>query len=124
MKKTLGKKSPISRAALEEYWQIINHNQGKLALAKIIRYLHERRRFRERWVGALRRTGMPIMAIMGDADPISGKTMIRRYKELLPHAGLTVLNHIGHYPQLEAAPDVWANFLSFQQRIKASLAAT
>ncbi len=118
MKKTLGKKTPLSRGQLEEYWHLVSRNHGKPALAKTIRYLHERRRFRERWVGALRRTPMPIMAIIGDADPISGKTIIRRYKELLPHAGLTVLKGIGHYPQLEAAPEVWASFLAFQQRIK------
>lgn len=117
MRRIFGKKTPLSALHIDEYWHLLDREQGKSALAKTIRYLHERKRYRERWVDALRRTGLPIHAIMGDADPISGHSMIRRYRELLPHGGLTILNGIGHYPQLESAPAVWAAYLAFRQRM-------
>jgi pimeloyl-ACP methyl ester carboxylesterase len=40
--------------------------------------------------------------IVGDRDPISGKTIAARWQKLLPNSTLTVLEGAGHYPQWEA----------------------
>ena len=57
---------------------------------------------------------MPLKLIAGALDPISGAHMIDRYRELVPNADVTVLDRIGHYPQVEAPQDVLAAYLAFR----------
>jgi len=52
---------------------------------EVIGYIAERKLYRERWVGALRKTDVPIRVINGPADPVSGRHMIERYRELIPN---------------------------------------
>ena len=86
-------------------------------MPKLIRYLVERRQQRERWVGALRHAMIPLALIDGAADPISGAHMARRYQELVPNADITLLDGIGHYPQVEAPGAVLAAYTAFRARI-------
>ncbi|MDP2226463.1 MAG: hypothetical protein Q8J78_03180 [Moraxellaceae bacterium] len=44
----------------------------------------------------------PLKLIDGAADPFSGRHMVTRFQKLVPHSDLTVLEHIDHYPQVEA----------------------
>ena len=87
---------------LHEMWQLIAHDDGPAVFPKLIGYMEERRRFRERWVGALIEARVPIRVIDGAADPVSGAHMVARYKELVPNVDAVLLPNIGHYPQLEA----------------------
>jgi len=87
---------------LHEMWQLIEHDGGPAIFPKLIGYMEERRRFRERWVGALEEARVPIRVIDGAADPVSGAHMVARYKELVPNVDAVLLPNIGHYPQLEA----------------------
>ena len=69
--------------------------------------MEERRRHRERWVGALRDAagrGIPVRLIDGTEDPVSGGHMVARYRELIPDPDVVELAGVGHYPQTEA-PD-------------------
>lgn len=76
--------------------------------------LQERRQFRARWVGALKRATVPLKLIVGGADPISGTHMAERYRALVPNADVTELPGIGHYPQLEAPEEVVEAYLAFR----------
>jgi pimeloyl-ACP methyl ester carboxylesterase len=87
---------------LREMWQLITHDDGPSVFPKLIGYMEERRRFRERWVGALALARVPIRVIDGAADPVSGAHMVARYKELVPSVDAVLLPNIGHYPHLEA----------------------
>ena len=69
---------------------------------KLIRYMPERKIHRGRWVSAMQQTQIPLKLICGAADPISGAHMAARYQELVPHANVSLLDDIGHYPQVEA----------------------
>jgi pimeloyl-ACP methyl ester carboxylesterase len=73
-------------------------------LPKLIGYIAERRAHRERWVGALVDTQVPIRLINGLADPVSGAHMLVRYRELVAQPNIVELPGVGHYPQVEA-PD-------------------
>jgi pimeloyl-ACP methyl ester carboxylesterase len=73
-------------------------------MPKLIGYMAERREHRERWVGALCKTKVPVRLIDGLVDPISGAHMVARYRELVPNPDIVELPGVGHYPQLEA-PD-------------------
>jgi pimeloyl-ACP methyl ester carboxylesterase len=89
---------------LVEYWRLVSYNEGHRIAHKIIRYMRERVINRERWVGALQHYQPPLSLINGLVDPISGRVMVNRYREIISENDIFTLEAIGHYPQLEA-PD-------------------
>jgi pimeloyl-ACP methyl ester carboxylesterase len=89
-------------------WRQITEHDGAAVLPKLISYLGERRAHRERWVGALTSTSVPLRLIDGLRDPISGTDIVARYRELVRNPDVVELPDAGHYPQLEA-PDAVAS---------------
>lgn len=55
--------------------------------------------------------------IDGMDDPVSGRQLLERYRELIPDADAIELEGIGHYPQVEAPGAVLAAFLDFHKKI-------
>ncbi|MDP9191450.1 MAG: alpha/beta hydrolase [Acidobacteriota bacterium] len=98
---------------LAEFWSLIAFNSGQRIAHKLIRYMIERRVYRQRWVGALH-AKVPIRFINGADDPVSGAHMIRRLREELPEADVVMLPGIGHYPQIEGAAEVMRAYLKFR----------
>lgn len=111
-----GAQTPPSQEELNGFWALINHDQGTRVFPGLIRYMRERRQNRERWVGALQRASIPLKLINGNADPVSGIHMARRYQELIPGADITHLPAIGHYPQVEAPGKVLDAYIEFHER--------
>ncbi|WP_405182076.1 alpha/beta hydrolase [Nocardia sp. NBC_01377] len=99
--------------ALAQFWILWCSKHGKRNGHKLIRYMAERRKFRERWVGALRETTVPLRLIDGSLDPVSGAHMVERYRELIPDPDVVELPKVGHYPQLEAAEQTLQAILEF-----------
>ncbi len=102
---------PPDKAQLHEHWQLMARAGGRAVMPKLIGYIRERARHRERWVGALSRADIPIGLINGIEDPISGASIVRRWRELLPDAPVVALEGVGHYPHWEAPERVHAAFL-------------
>nr|XP_054487177.1 mesoderm-specific transcript homolog protein isoform X1 [Agelaius phoeniceus] len=69
----------------------------------ILQYLNQRKKHRERWVGALMSTSVPLHLIYGPLDPVNPQPeFLQLYKKVLPMSTVSVLDdHISHYPQLE-----------------------
>jgi len=112
-----GAQTRPSESALDDFWSLIECNDGPRILHKLINYIPQRRRLRERWVGALQRGDVPLRVIDGEFDPISGAHMVERYRQLVPHADTVLLANIGHYPQIEAPVQVLKHYLEFRQQI-------
>ena len=106
-----------TRQQLEPHWQLLTRADGRRVLPKLIGYIRERRRFRERWVGAMLAAGVPLCLIDGVEDPISGASIVDRWRELLPNARVVPLDDVGHYPQWEAPSRVVSAFLQFDRDI-------
>ena len=104
---------PLTDEHLREHWQLLARADGRKVLPKLISYIRERREFRERWVGALPGAGIPLCLIDGVADPISGASIVARWRELLPNSTVVELDGVGHYPQWEAPARVLAAFSAF-----------
>ncbi|MFC9434174.1 alpha/beta fold hydrolase [Nocardia sp. NPDC057030] len=102
-----------TREELDQFWTLWCGKRGKRNGHKLIRYMSERRKHRERWVGALRDAQVPVRLIDGLLDPVSGAHMVRRYRELIPEPDVVELPKVGHYPQVEAADETLAAFLDF-----------
>ncbi|MCB0545235.1 MAG: alpha/beta hydrolase [Saprospiraceae bacterium] len=111
-----GKNTRASEQEIGEFYELMVHKGGKSVFHKLIRYMEERRRYRERWVGALQNSPIPIRLINGAADPVSGRHMTERYKALTPDPDVVMLEEIGHYPQTEAPEAVLRHFLEFAGR--------
>ncbi len=106
---------PLDEDELKTLWSLVEFNNGKPILAKLIGYMRERKQYRERWVGALQKSDIAIRLIDGLQDPISGAHMVTRYRELIHQPDIIELDGVGHYPQLEAPQQVLNGFLDFHQ---------
>lgn len=104
---------PLSATAIDEYWTLLQHEQGIHAVPSLLGYMAERRGERARWVGALQAVDTPLRLICGALDPVSGLHMAERYRELVPRADVVVLDDVGHFPQLEDPERVFAAVTAF-----------
>jgi pimeloyl-ACP methyl ester carboxylesterase len=101
---------------LEEFWQLIEYNNGRQIVPKMLRYLIERRQNRERWVHGTENTSVPVLMINGPLDPISGAHLAKAFAERNPRAKVVSLPGVGHYPQVEAPAKVADAYLKFLLR--------
>ena len=107
-----------SSEELESYWRLIHENDGKHVFHNLIGYMSERKEYRDRWVGALRESIVPIGLINGSADPVSGAHMVSRYRDLVsPDHFVAELSNIGHYPQVEAPEAMLDAYLRFLRQV-------
>ncbi|NXX40540.1 MEST protein, partial [Tricholaema leucomelas] len=85
------------------------------SLLSILQYINQRKKHRERWVGALRSTSVPLHLIYGPLDPVNPHPeFLQLYKKVLPTSTVTVLDdHISHYPQLEDPTGFLNAYLNF-----------
>ncbi len=111
-----GPRTQPSPIELHDFWQLASSNHGIRLMPRLLRYITERRKNRERWVGALVQSEVPIRLINGPVDPVSGEHMAKRYAELVPKPDIVSLPGIGHYPQVEAPDRVLGAFLEFHRR--------
>ena len=111
-----GPRTQPSPAELHTVWRLNQHHDGLRVMPKLIRYIDERRQQRQRWVEALQRAVVPLRFINGPEDPVSGRHMAERYRELVPNPDVVLLEGIGHYPQLEAPEAVLAAVLEHIER--------
>jgi pimeloyl-ACP methyl ester carboxylesterase len=110
-------RTPPSREELQDLWVLIERDGGRQALARLINYMEQRRRNRERWVGALVASRVPRRLICGAVDPVSGRHLADRYRELVPEPDVVVLEDVGHYPQLEVHDRVVDEYEAFRVRL-------
>ena len=99
---------------LDGFWDLLTYNDGVRVLPKLIHYIIERRQNRARWVGALQNATIPLKLINGADDPIFGRHMAERYRELVPRPDMTLLEGLGHYPQCEAPLAVLESYFAFR----------
>lgn len=100
---------------LHDFWTLVATNHGQVIAHKLIRYIDDRRQHRDRWVGALQSTELPMRFINGPEDPVSGRHMGERYLELIPGGDVVYLEGIGHYPQVEDPQGTLREFFAFHQ---------
>lgn len=98
---------------IEILWQLVEYNNGRRAIPKLMQYMPERRKNRARWVGALEKTRVPLAMINGAVDPISGEHLAMAFAEQRKDAWVKILPDCGHYPHLEAPQEVAKLYLRF-----------
>lgn len=116
MQHIFGSRNPPTAELINNFWTLITYHKGQNIFHQLIRYIPERRTYRQRWVDALINASVPIKLINGIVDPISGGHMVERYRQLVAQADITELQDIGHYPQIEAPEAVLNAYLEFRNK--------
>jgi pimeloyl-ACP methyl ester carboxylesterase len=89
-------------------WLALEHNGGRARLAPISRYLEERVRFKDRFVGALQQLDVRAHVLWAQDDPVAVRAIGDKLATEIPGARHTRLPALGHYPMLED-PDRWSD---------------
>ncbi|MDP2273925.1 MAG: alpha/beta hydrolase [Archangium sp.] len=111
LRSVFGPRTPPSPEFLEGHWSLLERS----VMPQLLSYIPQRVTHRERWVGALQHARIPLKLIDGAADRVSGSHMAARYREVVPAADVTLLEGIGHYPQVEAPRAVLEAYLQFRR---------
>jgi pimeloyl-ACP methyl ester carboxylesterase len=119
--KVFGDATRPSAEEMAGFMSLIEAGNGRRILPRLLKYLDERRRNADRWVGALTASPAPLLFIDGLLDPVSGGNMTAVWRSLLPAAGLVELAHVGHYPQVEDPAAVLEPLLGFLAEAAAAL---
>ncbi|XP_035280591.1 mesoderm-specific transcript homolog protein isoform X1 [Anguilla anguilla] len=109
---------PYTQPTEAEFWDMwtgIRFNDGNLVMDSILQYINQRLKHRERWVGALTTTVIPLHMIYGPLDPVNPHPQfLSRYHHLVKRSTVSVLDeHISHYPQLEDPTGFLNAYLNF-----------
>ena len=101
---------------LNDFVTLFRHNGGSRVAHKLIRYMLERTRHRERWVSALQGIKQPFRLINGLEDPVSGRHLVARFREVVPHqTDIIELTGIGHFPHFEVPDAVIKAYFAFRK---------
>jgi len=106
-----------TESELDDFWSLIAANRGHYILYRLINYIPERIVQRERWVQAMQQGRVPMRFINGAADPVSGRHMVERYRELVPNPDTVLIPTVGRYPHTEAP----ALVLRFYEEFRAAV---
>ncbi|XP_075609831.1 mesoderm-specific transcript homolog protein isoform X2 [Balearica regulorum gibbericeps] len=60
-----------SQAEFWDMWTAVRTNDGNLVVDSILQYINQRKKHRDRWVGALTSTSVPLHLIYGPLDPVN-----------------------------------------------------
>lgn len=101
----------VSQAAddddLNDLWALLNYNDGRKTFHLVSRYLHERIRFKNRWVGALKNSSRKSLILWAREDPVARARVGEELHQNIKGSELKWIDNCGHYPMLEK-PEVWA----------------
>jgi pimeloyl-ACP methyl ester carboxylesterase len=114
----IGGTHPPSDRDLQDLWSLQMRADGRRALARLINYMEQRRLHRARWVGAVVDSTVPRRLICGALDPVSGRHLAERYRQLVPQPDVVLFDDLGHYPHLEAPDAVLAAYLQFRDALE------
>lgn len=101
---------PLSDEEAADQWSLLTHRDGHRLMQRLIYYNRERVTppFAERWHGALRDWPGRLELGWAERDPICTEAVLQAVLGLRPHAELTRLPGLGHYPQIEDSQAVYA----------------
>lgn len=110
-----GAETQPSADELNDFLTLFKHNGGKRIAHKLIRYMTERTKYRERWVQPLQTMTQPFLFVNGSADKVSGRHLVERFREVVPlQKNIYELDKIGHFPHIEAPEIVLEKYFEFR----------
>lgn len=112
-----GEKTQPTREEFDDFMYLFQYNGGRNISHKLIQYMRERSVYRERWVGGMERMKQPFRMINGLEDRVSGKHLVERFREVLPHQkDIIELENVGHFPHFEVPDILLKHFFEFHKQ--------
>ncbi|XP_078310046.1 mesoderm-specific transcript homolog protein-like [Crassostrea virginica] len=109
-----------TESEFRDFYSAVVHNNGYQINYKLLGYIAERSQHKDRWVGSLQKSSIPVHMIYGPSDPVNPSVFINHYKKTVPRPSITVLDpEISHYPQWEAPEDFVQTYSTFQKSLSA-----
>ena len=106
-----------TESELNDFLAVFKFNDGRRIAHKLIRYMRERQKYRERWVSALDSINVPFRFINGLEDKVSGAHLVKRFRRVCPQlSDIVELENIGHYPHFEAPGTVLQKYIEFRKK--------
>jgi pimeloyl-ACP methyl ester carboxylesterase len=99
---TFSAHSAVDPTELAAQWQFASRHDGHRLLPRTIRYIEDRRKEERRYTGAIETHPSPLGVVWGADDPIAVVGMTDVLHAARPDAPITILDHVGHYPMIEA----------------------
>jgi pimeloyl-ACP methyl ester carboxylesterase len=100
--------SQLTQTEFDDLWLGMSRENGEKLWHLLIKYNAERAIHHRRWETALANWDGPLYLVWGPDDPVSGRHVLEQAVKVLPHATVTELAGVGHYPQSEAPQAVAA----------------
>lgn len=100
--------TPLTDTEFDDLWLGLSRDNGHKLSHLLIKYNAERAIHHRRWEAALANWTGPLHLVWGLEDPVSGRHVLEQATKVLPHAAVTELAGVGHYPQSEAPQAVIA----------------
>jgi pimeloyl-ACP methyl ester carboxylesterase len=104
----------LTDSEFENLWFGITRQHGHTLAHRLIRYNAERELHHRRWEAALQGWQGPLTLVRGQADPVSGRHVLERAREVFPQATVVALPDVGYFPQSEA-PEAVASAIRSQR---------
>lgn len=104
---------PVPDELLHDMWTSVTRQNGHHLAPRLLHYMDDRRAHSHRWTNALEQYEGPLLFVWGPEDPVSGAHVLDRLRQRRPHATFTVLNGVGHYPQIEASEQTGRSLATF-----------
>jgi pimeloyl-ACP methyl ester carboxylesterase len=114
LSRLFGPETKPSADTLDALWSLLRHNRGRAVMPQMMGYRADRREHRDRWVGALTGSAVPLRFIFGTQDPVCGREMAELWRARVPGGDVVELPGIGHFPALEAPAAVAEAYLAFR----------
>ncbi len=112
-----GENTKPNERELNDFIKIFKYKNGRKIAHKLIKYMTERAKYRNRWVGALENIKQPFRFINGLADPVSGAHLVKRFREVFPEqTDIIELENVGHFPHFEVPDVLLEKFFEFHKR--------
>lgn len=112
-----GENTQPTERELDDFIEVFQYNGGRQISHKLIQYMREREKYRNRWVGALENMTQPFRFINGLDDKVSGRHLVKRFREVLPEQkDIIELENVGHFPHFEVPELVLRYFFEFHEK--------
>lgn len=116
--RVFGPEAQPTEEDLRDFFVASRYKSGNIVSPKIMQFINQRGENKERWVGALQKTDVPVHMIYGSADPINPPIFVDHYKKVVPNPSIDVLPGIGHYPIWEDPKGVADFYIKFINKLK------
>jgi pimeloyl-ACP methyl ester carboxylesterase len=116
-----GPETKPSADTLDALWTLLRHNGGRAVMPRLMGYRADRKEHRDRWVGALVRSRIPLRFLFGAQDPMCDREMADLWRAHVPGGDVVELPAIGHFMALEAPAAVADAYLAFRRAHEPSM---